>query len=41
MNNYFGKMGYTIYKEELTKEQTEEIKKDLTVKPNTGYNLVL
>ena len=39
MNNYFGKMGYTIYKEDLTKEQVDEIKKDLTVKPNTGYNV--
>jgi superfamily II DNA or RNA helicase len=33
VNSYLGSYGYTIFKNELTEEETEQMKKDLTVKP--------
>jgi superfamily II DNA or RNA helicase len=37
--NYLGNKGYTIHKSDLTKEQLEQLKKQLTVKPSTqGQN---
>jgi superfamily II DNA or RNA helicase len=35
--NYLGKKGYTIFKNNLTKEQIKKIKQDLNVKPFTSH----
>uniref|UniRef100_A0AB39J9N0 Vv A18-Like Helicase n=1 Tax=Florenciella sp. virus SA2 TaxID=3240092 RepID=A0AB39J9N0_9VIRU len=35
-DNYIGKKGYTIKKKNLTQTQMYELRKELTVKPNTG-----
>jgi superfamily II DNA or RNA helicase len=34
MNTYLGKKGYTIYKRDLSLEQIQKIKEDLTIKPH-------
>ena len=34
MNNYIGKKGYTIYKNEISLQQIKKIKDDLTIKPH-------
>jgi len=34
-NSYLGKLGYSLYKNELREEEIKKIKKDLTVKPFT------
>ena len=38
MNNYIGKKGYTIKKNDLTQNQLYDLRNELTVKPNNNLN---